>query len=197
MMRPGGPCRSRPGGRRRPSRVRHRCAVLPRRPVRRRSGSKKGPSVDAADRERLRRLVDLAVRARARGEKIGHCAGCGCLWSERTPTCPTCQTRHWNRRHRSANGHLGLVPRCKGCGVPWPERTVGCRACYRREFRDRHKAGEFARLVPDLPQVVAHRVQEQPDHGQRRNPPDKPRELPIHPASHGSPADALTGRPIV
>jgi hypothetical protein len=99
-------------------------------------------SVDASTRERLRRLVDAATRARLRGERAGFCAGCGCLWDERTPTCPRCQTRHWYRRFNARNGHVGIAPRCKGCGAPWEERTSGCRACYRRELRRRHRAAK-------------------------------------------------------
>ena len=41
-------------------------------------------------------------------------------------------------------------------------------------------------LVPDLAKVVGHRVQEQPDRGQYGNPPDKPRDLPVHPRADNS-----------
>jgi glutathione S-transferase len=82
--------------------------------------------VPPAERDRLRSLVDLATRARARGEEIGRCARCGMPWFLRTPGCPGCSDRHWFSRHRSVNGHVGIAPRCP-CGAAWAEQRPGCR----------------------------------------------------------------------
>jgi hypothetical protein len=49
--------------------------------------------MDAADRERVRRLVDAATRASLRRERFGFCRGCGVPYAERTKGCHPCSRR--------------------------------------------------------------------------------------------------------
>lgn len=87
------------------------------------------------ERERLRSLIDGAVREQVENEGGPKCAGCGTPHDCRTAGCRTCTNRHFRwrtRKPRSDRGCRAALDYCIECGVDYDERTKGCKVCNQR-----------------------------------------------------------------
>lgn len=62
-------------------------------------------------RELIRKLIDLAVRAKIASEERMSCAGCGMALRDWTPGCSTCTDRHGKWRKRKSLDYDPLLHR--------------------------------------------------------------------------------------